>query len=255
MQSPPDRAAAAERPPLARRAPTPLADLLAQLALWAVTAGVVFLLTDAWVPPQHLPWTPLSLDHPPGAATAVKLMRIEGDRDACRAVLDGGGVRVADRPDDRGDAGFCALRNVVTVRAGATPLRPAGPVLTCPVALSYALWERQVVRPAAREHLGAELAAVEHYGSYACRRVGGGEGGRPSEHATANALDVAGFRMADGRRVTVASDWADDGPEGRFLKAVRDGACGTFETVLGPEYNAAHRDHLHLDRGPYRVCR
>jgi hypothetical protein len=188
----------------------------------------------------------------------VKLLRLENDREACRAVLTEGGVRTADRPDrpdSRGDAGFCALENVLTVQGGTTPLRPAGPVLTCPAALSFAIWERQVVRPAARELLGSELAAVEHYGTYACRRVGGGETGRVSQHATANALDVAGFRLADGRRVTVASDWADEGPEGAFLRRVRDGACGTWETVLGPEYNAAHRDHFHLDRGPYRICR
>ena len=234
-----------------------MADLLAQLALWATAAGVVFLLMDAWVPPQHLPWTPLRVDDPRGAATASKIARIEGDREACRAVLAEGGVRTADRPDrpDEAGGGFCALANVLTVQGGTTPLRPAGPVMTCPAALSYAVWERQVVRPAARQILGSELASIEHYGTYACRRVGGGEGGRPSEHATANALDVAGFRLRDGRRVTVASDWPDDGAKGRFLRAVRDGACGTFETVLGPEYNAAHRDHFHLDRGPYRVCR
>jgi hypothetical protein len=123
------------------------------------------------------------------------------------------------------------------------------------VALSFAIWERHALQPAAREVLGSEVAAIEHYGSYACRRVYGQETGRVSEHARANALDVAGFRLRDGRRVTVASDWADEGPKGDFLRRVRDGACGAFETVLGPEYNAAHRDHFHLDRGPYRVCR
>ena len=245
-------------PPQPQTPSNPLADLLAQLALWAVAAGVVFLVLDAFVAPQHLPWKPLDVDAPLGAATRAKLMRLEADRGRCRAVLGEGGVRTADRPDrpdDRSQGGFCALENVLTIRGGTTPLRPAGPVLTCPAALSYAIWERQVVRPAARDILGSELAAIEHYGTYACRRVGGGEGGRPSEHATANALDVAGFRLRDGRQVTVASDWADEGAEGRFLRAVRDGACGTFETVLGPEYNAAHRDHFHLDRGPYRVCR
>jgi hypothetical protein len=255
------RAMADSAPPPEQPAPrrsNPLADLLANLALLAVAAGLIFLAADAWIPPQHLPWTPLRIGDPPGAATGVKLMRIEGDRAACRAVLAEGGVRTADRPDrpdDRGEAGFCALENVLTVEGGTTPLRPAGPVLTCPVALSYAIWERQVVRPAALEILGSELAAIAHYGAYACRRVGGGEAGRPSEHATANALDVAAFRLRDGRQVSVAADWSDEGPEGRFLRAVRDGACGPFEAVLGPEYNAAHRDHFHLDRGPYRVCR
>ena len=253
LESPPivKRGRAEAEPP---RPSNPLADLFAQLALWGAAAGVLFLVVNAYVPPQHLPWTPLRLADPVGAATAVKLLGMEGDPAACRAVLGEGGVRTADQPDREG-LGFCGISDAVSVRGGTEPLRPAGPVLTCPAALSFAIWERQVVRPAAREVLGAELSAVEHYGTYACRTVGGREGGRPSQHATANALDVAGFRLADGRRVTVASDWVDDGPEGRFLRRVRDGACGTWETVLGPEYNAAHRDHFHLDRGPYRVCR
>jgi hypothetical protein len=55
---------ASASPSTRARRSTPLADLLAQLALWAVAAGVVFLLMDALGPPQHLPWTPLRLDDP-----------------------------------------------------------------------------------------------------------------------------------------------------------------------------------------------
>jgi hypothetical protein len=239
-----------ERPPPRS---TPLADLFAEAAPWAALAGVVFLLLDAFAPPQHLPWKPLRLADPIGAATAGKLLRIETDPAACRAVLGDGGVRLDETPT-RSD-GFCEIRDAVSVRGGTTPLRPAGPVMTCATALSFALWERQVVQPAARAHLGVGVAAIEHYGTYACRRVGGGEAGRISQHGSANALDVAGFRLADGRRITVAADWGDGTAEGRFLRAVRDGACRSFETVLGPEYNLAHRDHLHLDRGAYRLCR
>jgi len=232
----------------------PLADLFAQLALWAVLGGLLFVIVDRTVPPQHLPWTPLRLADPIGAATGAKLLAMEGDGVACRAVLMEGGVSLRDQPD-RDAGGFCALRDVLTLRGGTTPLRPAGPVLTCPVALSFAIWERHALQPAARAILGAEVTAIDHYGSYSCRRTYGDATGRPSQHATANALDVAGFRLSDGRRITVAADWDDPGPEGRFLRAVRDGACRTYETVLGPEYNAAHRDHFHFDRGPYRICR
>ena len=88
--------------------------------------------------------------------------------------------------------------------------------------------------------------------------------GRPnglwSEHARANAVDIAGFRLEDGRRISVAADWNDRGDKGRFLRDVRDGACRLFSTVLSPDYNRAHRDHLHLDeagRGAWgwRACR
>ena len=68
-----------------------------------------------------------------------------------------------------------------------------------------------------------------------------------SEHATADAFDVLGFTLADGRRIGVLRDWKDAGPEAAFLREVRDGACPVFATVLSPDYNAAHADHLHLD--------
>lgn len=230
------------------------ANTFAELAVWAVIAALGFLAVDAWVPPQHLPWKPLRLDDPIGAATTVKLMRVSGDPARCRAVLREGGVRIVDQPERRSGE-FCSVTNAVAVRGGTTALRPSGPVMTCPVALSFALWARHSLQPAARAILGSEVAAIEHYGTYACRRIYGQTEGRASEHASANALDVAAFRLRDGRRVTVARDWSDEGPEGSFLRAARDGACRTFGAVLGPEYNAAHRDHLHLDRGRYSVCR
>ena len=141
-----------------------------------------------------------------------------------------------------------------------TPLKPGGLVMQCPLAVRYVIWDRQVLRPAARSTFGSAPAAVENYGSYACRRVNGpnGAGDRPSEHARANALDVAAVRLEDGRTISVARDWEGDGPAGpegrRFLKRLRDGACRVFSTVLTPDYNAAHTDHLHLDGSPRGLC-
>ena len=94
---------------------------------------------------------------------------------------------------------------------------------------------------------------------YDCRRLYGREEGAWSEHARANALDIAGFRLAGGARIGVAADWRDLGAKGRFLRQVREGACGLFATVLSPDYNEAHRDHFHFDQaargGGWRACR
>jgi hypothetical protein len=79
-----------------------------------------------------------------------------------------------------------------------------------------------------------------------------------SQHSYARAIDIAGFVLMDGRRITVARDWQGDGEKAGFLREVRDGACGLFSTTLSPDYNPAHRDHLHLDeqpRGGWRACR
>jgi len=88
----------------------------------------------------------------------------------------------------------------------------------------------------------------------------GRDAGACSEHATADAVDVAGFVLAGGKRITVVRDWQGDDAEARFLHEVRDGACRLFATTLSPDYNAAHRDHLHLDQAErgswgWRACR
>ena len=106
-----------------------------------------------------------------------------------------------------------------------------------------------------RGELGEPIAQVEHYGTYACRKVYSRAEGMRSQHAYANALDVAAFRTASGARVSVLHDFGDEGPRGRFLRRARDGACRWFRAVLSPDYNSAHRDHFHLDRGRFRLCR
>jgi hypothetical protein len=96
--------------------------------------------------------------------------------------------------------------------------------------------------------LGSELARIEHLGAFSCRRMYGGAEGPWSEHATANAIDIAAFVLADGRRISVLDDWERKDAEAAFLRKVRDGACGSFATVLSPDYNAAHANHFHLDQ-------
>lgn len=231
-----------------------LAGLWAALLDFAFAAFLLVMAIDRWAPPEDLPWTPLRLDQPVGMATGVKFARAAADPGLCRRVLAEGGVTFLEEPDR--DFGECSTRNTVRVRDGAAvALSPPAPVVTCPVALAYAFWSRHVVQPAARAELGEPVARVEHYGSYACRNVYGRAEGRRSEHAFANALDVAAFRTASGRRVSVVRDFRDEGPRGRFMRRVRDGACPWFRAVLSPDYNAAHRDHLHLDFGRYGVCR
>lgn len=229
---------------------------LAAGALWATLLDVGLVLAGVaaavqlWAPAQDIPWKPFRLAAPPGLASRVQFARVASDPAACRAVLAEGGVRFSEAQDRT--QGFCEVRNAVRLTDG---LLPGAPAMTCPMALATAAWTRHVVQPAAGELFQARVARVDHYGTYACRNVYGRAQGRPSEHAFANALDVAGFRLADGRRLSVAADFRDEGARGAFLLRVRDGACPWFRSVLSPDYNAAHADHLHLDFGRYSVCR
>ena len=105
-----------------------------------------------------------------------------------------------------------------------------------------------------REIFGQGVVSIDHFGTYACRPVNNVAGNRPSAHGLAAALDFSGVRLRDGRRITVAGDWSGNGPEARFLRRIRDEGCEVFGTVLSPEYNTAHRDHLHLDASRIGLC-
>lgn len=210
-----------------------------------IAAGLLFA-ARGWLHdnPQHNPWAPLELAHPPGWASGMKLAALRGNPDACRAVLSRGDVAFAVLPPQ--GEGACQRADRTTLTKAA--IAPADPQMTCPVAAGVELWLRHSVRPAAQDLLGAPLARIEHLGTYSCRRIGGGADGQWSEHATGNAIDIAAFVLADGRRVRVLSGWNGNAQEQAFLRRVREGACQSFATVLSPDYNAAHADHLHLDQ-------
>ena len=126
--------------------------------------------------------------------------------------------------------------------------------MTCPLAESLAGWARYGVDRAAQQILGSPLTKIETMGSYNCRNITGSQ--RRSAHATGNAIDVSGFVLADGRRITVAGDWADRSPRvQRFFEAIHASACKRFGTVLSPAYNAAHHDHLHLELSSRTFCK
>ena len=101
---------------------------------------------------------------------------------------------------------------------------------------------------------GSELKQVDHFGVYACRRVNSEAVGRPSAHARAEAIDISGFRFANGRQVHVLADWTHSSADSRFLHRVRADACRAFATVLSPDYNALHANHLHLEIGGTGPC-
>lgn len=222
------------------------------LLLWASLRGR----------PQDLPWTPLDLGAPVGMATGHKLTALTEDFPQCRALLDRAGVRYAVLPPRKGE-GQCGYADGIRLAndgARKIAFSPAGLGVACPVAAALSVWEWDVVQPAAIRHFGARVASIDHFGSYSCRRIYGRDAGNWSEHSTADAVDVAGFRLTDGTRVTVARDWKGDDAKSAFLREVRDGACTLFATTLSPDYNAAHADHLHLDQADrgsmgWRACR
>ena len=168
----------------------------------------------------------------------------------CLATLGASGARFEPLPDRYLGPGCHQLGTVKLERlssdADRIELSSLGP-LSCPVANTLAGWVRFGVDRAARQYLGSGIARIETMGSYSCRNVAGSS--RLSAHATAEAVDIAAFLLEDGRRVSVKQDWSEgSSAEQSFLRVVHQSACKRFGTVLGPDYNDAHADHLHVER-------
>jgi hypothetical protein len=124
------------------------------------------------------------------------------------------------------------------------------------MATNLIAWSRDVAQPAARRYFGANIRQIETMGSYSCRPVNGQAGNGLSEHGRANAIDIGGFTLADGRRVTVLNGWnGKDDRVRQFLRDIHKGACRNFQIVLGPDANHWHADHLHFDMGKGPYCR
>lgn len=211
--------------------------------------------------PERFPWTPLSLADPVGRFTAMKLAALTTDPARCAALRQVQGLPATFGPAVRASGGQCGYRDGLPIRLDGRAAFAPALTASCPVATALWLWDRDVVQPAARRHLGSQVVRYGHFGSYNCRRMYGKSDGPFSEHATADAVDVAGFVLADGRSLSLTRDWTGGSSSERaFLRAVRDGACSLFSTVLSPDYNAAHADHLHLDQAErgslgWNVCR
>ena len=210
-----------------------------------------------------MPLSPLDLAQPAQWFQDERIAALADDRELCTRVLTSPLVR-AQAVDDKPLAHGCGWSTAVRLEWAAGAEVQAEP-LSCPMAAGMTLWLVHVVQPAAERLLGKRVKALKTFGSYSCRGMVGNARidrlkalGLPvplSEHARANALDVAVFELADSGSVSVLKDWHGGGAKAEFLRAVHDGACGIFRVVLGPDANAAHANHFHLDRGRWHACR
>jgi hypothetical protein len=204
--------------------------------------------------PDRIP----AVDPPPDPPASPEERAEDGDAASeaarCFARLAELGVRF-ERAADRAERS-CAAKNVVLLTAlpGSIAVSPASPMV-CAVAEALAEWSAEVVGPKAEEHLKERPTKLVIGTSYECRNQR--SGGKLSEHAFGNAVDLMSFGFSNRAAVPVGSHPAESA-EARFQDEVRRGACPYFTTVLGPGSDAAHADHLHFDlrarnRG-YRIC-
>jgi hypothetical protein len=130
--------------------------------------------------------------------------------------------------------------------------------LACPMVSELERWIAGAVQPAAMRWFGSPVAEIKQISAYSCRGMNGNWRASISEHAFGNALDIAAFTLADGRKITVKNGWRGLPEEQGFLRDVQAAACGQFSTVLAPGSNVYHYDHIHVDlmrrRDGHRAC-
>jgi hypothetical protein len=129
---------------------------------------------------------------------------------------------------------------------GPVAVKPTA-TLACPIVSVLDRWLADSVQPAAMRWFGARVVEIKQISAYSCRGMNGNPNAHISEHAFGNALDIAAFTLADGRRISVKDGWKGMPEEQGFLRDVEAGACQQFTTVLAPGSNVYHYDHIHVD--------
>lgn len=228
-----------------------LRALLALLLLVVVFGAFWF----GYVPQRYSPFAAISLDEPPTWFIDPRLAALRHDPELCRNVLQAPHIAATPIPDKVQPDG-CGWSNAVRVASVGGADIGLGQ-LTCEAAAALALWIEHEVQPLAESTFGSRIVSIGDMGTYSCRNIIGNKRfvNMRSQHSLANAVDIGGFKLANGRQMTIARDYKADTPEGRFLREAHMRACPYFRVAIGPEFNEVHWNHLHLDRGTFVRCR
>ncbi len=237
--------------------------------IW-VQVGPVLASQDAVIPmtaPKPVP-VPVARPMPveknvPDNIAASNISKQNGADNIClKSLRKIAEFEMAPQPDVK-DAG-CKFANPVSLvsikgRSGNIEM-PRNMLNACAFALEFSTWIGDVADPLAVQHLGSNIASIRSGPGFVCRRRNNKPTGKMSEHAFGNAIDITGFRLADGSNFAITDPAQMEAASARFFRALRKTSCGYFSTVLGPGSNQAHASHLHLDlgvhgkTGNYKIC-
>lgn len=225
------------------------------LLVFLATAAVIAAFWFGQVPNVLSPFPSISMQKRGQWFIDPRLATLRYDRRLCKHILKGPHMRavaVPPRPMQYG----CGWRNafrVTRVGGASTGIKQ----LSCETAAGLNLWILDAVQPAAKDFFGSSVATVQNFGTYSCRNIIGNPmwRGMRSQHASANAIDISGFQLANGTSISVRRHWNDSGAKGKFLRHIHRKSCRYFRVSLGPNFNPSHHDHFHFDRGPLWTCK
>lgn len=199
--------------------------------------------------------SPFKITSPMGTATHSQLLKLAERPEYCFRQLDLVGIEYR-RLEPNETETACSVSNGL-VLLGTNYQSVQDLSLTCPQMAALHVWQNRILQPASRKYFKTDVAIIKTLGSFSCRRVVGAEKKEWSQHAFGNAIDIAGFVLSDGTEISVLDDWETQKrrtKKAKFLGRVFDESCRVFSVALGPDFNAAHKDHFHFDLGPERLC-
>lgn len=111
-------------------------------------------------------------------------------------------------PVKKGPCGQPALVSLKSLGAGEGKVVFDPPVeVNCRMVAALGAWAKTSLQPTAQERFKSRVTGVLRASGYSCRNIYGLANARLSQHALANALDIGGFELANGRTINVLSGW------------------------------------------------
>jgi hypothetical protein len=231
-----------------------MGSVLVRLFIAAVAFSILFAvaiqLRLVRLPQQYDPFAPPDLREAPSWFRSLKLKNLDLDPQVCLQSIKQTGIVSTLSPDKLRSPNCYLEDTLVLERMSVARIKPEQ--TRCNIAARLYLWERHVVQPAAQRYFGQGVKEITHFGSYSCRTIA--RSSYMSEHSTANAFDISGVRLANGKMISVLRNWKANDRESEFLHEVHKGLCDYFNLTLSPDYNADHTDHFHVDMGWVRGC-
>ena len=225
-----------------------------RLFILAVAAAMATLLASRAnlidLPRIYDPFALPDLDETPHWLTQVQLKLVDANVENCAFAFAKTGLPATLQPT-KGLGTSCEIERPVTLtKLSRATIRAED--TRCNIAARLYMWEKHALQPASQRYFNEPVVEILHFGSYSCRTIAGSS--HMSEHANANAFDISGFRLRSGKVISVLGNWSTPSMESKFLHVARDSACDYFNLTLSPDYNAAHKDHFHVDMGWVRRC-
>lgn len=227
--------------------------LLVLFSALALTEGV----TATPVPPERPADLSAETEAPPTPKPAEKEVIYQA---ACPALMGKGVDARILPPIDNEGCGTTSPYQLKSISISGRKIKLATPAtFNCAMATAFIDWAKRVDQLSRTTH-GVGLKTIYTGSSYMCRRRNNSKTGKISEHGFANAIDLTGFSLTDKTEITLPTAWNAGDENQKLMRASHKQGCAIFTTVLGPEANALHKDHLHLDMGchgkncTYKIC-